>query len=73
MVDLLGANPFLTPRGAQQRLGLAYNTIVRAIGQLERQGIVREVTGAQRDRVYCAEKLLQIFEEPPQLEPATKF
>jgi Fic family protein len=73
MVDLLGANPFVTPRGAQQRLGLAYNTIMRAIGQLEKQAIVEEVSGGKRDRVYCARKLLQIFEEPPQLKPATRF
>lgn len=73
MLELLGANPFLTPRGAQQRLDLAYNTIMRAIGQLERRGIVKEVSGAKRDRVYCAKRLLQIFEEPPQLKPATQF
>ena len=73
MVDLLGGNPFLTPRGAQQRLGLAYNTIMRAIGQLEKQGIVKEVSGGKRDRVYCVKKLLQIFEEPTQLKPARKF
>jgi len=73
MVDLLGANPFVTPRGAQQRLSLAYNTIMRAIRQLEKLGIVEEVSGAKRDRVYCAKKLLQIFEEPPQLKPAKKF
>jgi len=73
IVDLLGANPFVTPRGAQQRLGLAYNTVMRAIGQLEKQGIVKEVSGAKRDRVYCAKKLLQIFEEPPQLKPAKRF
>ena len=73
MVDLLGANPFITPRGVQRRLGLAYNTVTRAIGQLEKQGIVKEVSGAKRDRVYCAKKLLQIFEEPAQLKPAKKF
>src|SRR5262249_8286992 len=54
MVELLGANPFVTPRGAEAHLGLAYNTIMRAIGQLEKQGIVREVSGAKRDRAYCA-------------------
>ncbi len=73
MVDMLGANPFLTPRGAQQRMGLAYNTVVRAIGQLEKRGIVKEVSGGKRDRVYCAKKLLQIFEEPAQLKPGKKF
>jgi len=73
MVELLGANPFLTPRGAQQRLGLAYNTVMRAIRQLEEQGMVKEVSGGKRDRVYCAKKLLQIFEEPPLLKPTKRF
>jgi Fic family protein len=73
MVDMLGANSFLTPRGAQQRIGLAYNTVMRATGQLEKRGIVTEVSVAKRDRVYCAKKLLQIFEEPAQLKPGKKF
>ena len=73
LVDLLGANPFLTPRGAQERLGVAYNTIMRAISQLQKQDVIKEVSGARRDRVYCAKKLLQIFEEPPQLKPADEF
>lgn len=73
LVNLLGANPFLTPRSAQKRLRVAYNTVMRAIGQLQKQGVIQEVSGAKRDRVYCAKKLLQIFEEPPQLKPATEF
>jgi len=73
MVDVLGANPFITARGAEQRLGIAYNTAMRAIGQLEKQGIVTEVSGAKRDRVFCAQRLLDILEEPAQLTPAEKF
>ena len=73
LVGVLGANPFLTPRGAQERLGVAYNTVMRAISQLQKQGVIKEVSGARRDRVYCANKLLQIFEEPPQLKPADEF
>jgi len=73
MAELLGANPFVTARGVEQRLGIAYNTVMRAIGQLEKQGIVKEVSGAKRDRVYCAKKLLDILEEPAQLKPAAKF
>jgi len=73
IIDLLGANPFMTPRGAQKRLGIAYNTIMRAIGQLEKQGIIEEVTGARRARVYCARKLLQIFEEAAWTKPANQF
>jgi len=73
MVDMLGANPFVTARGAEQRLGIAYNTAMRAIGQLEKLGIVKEVSGAKRDRVFCAKKLLDILEEPAQLKPTDKF
>lgn len=73
LVELLGANPFITPRGAQKRLRVAYNTVMRAIGQLGGKGIVKEISGARRDRVFCAKRLLQIFEEPPQLKPAGKF
>ena len=73
MVDLLEANPFVTARGAEQRLGIVYNTAMRAIGQLERQSIVKQVSGAKRGRVFCARKLLDILEEPAQLKPAEKF
>ena len=73
MMDMLGSNPFVTPRGAEKILGLAYNTVMRAIGQLEKQGIVKEVSGAKRGRAYCAQKLLDILEEPAQLRPAGKF
>ncbi len=73
MVDILGANPFVTARGVEQRLGIAYNTAMRAIGQLENKGIVKEVSGAKRDRVFCAKKLLDILEEPAQLKPIQKF
>ena len=73
MLDMLGGNPFVTPRGAEQHLDLAYNTVMRAIGQLERHRIVTEVSGAKRARVYCAQKLLDILEEPAQLSPAGKF
>lgn len=69
MVDLLGANPFLTPRGAEQKLGIAYNTVMRAIGQLQEHGIVTAVSEAKRDRVFCAKALLDILEEPARLTP----
>lgn len=70
MLDLLGANPFLTPRGAEQKLNLAYNTVMRAIGQLQAHGIVLATSAARRDRVFCAKALLDILEEPARLTPA---
>jgi hypothetical protein len=70
MIDLLGGNPFVTPRGVEQKLGLACNTIMRAIGQLQEHGIVAAASEAKRDRVFCAKALFDILEEPARLTPA---
>ena len=69
MIDMLGGNPFLTPRGAEAKLGLAYNTVMRAIGHLQAQGVLTSVGGAKRDRAICATALLGILEEPARLTP----
>jgi len=69
MLDMIGANPFLTPRGAEEKLNLAYNTVMRAIGQLEKLKVLKEVSEAKRDRVYCAKAILDILEEPARLTP----
>jgi Fic family protein len=70
LLDLIAANPFLTPRGAQDKLDLAYNTVMRAMGQLEKLKVLKEVSEAKRDRVYCAKAILDILEEPARLTPA---
>ncbi len=69
LLDLLGANPFLTPRGAEKKLGIAYNTVMRALGQLQAQGVVTAASEARRGRVFCARALLDILEEPARLIP----
>jgi hypothetical protein len=43
---------------------------MRAIGQLQRLGIVVTAAGARRDCVFCAKALLDILEEPARLTPA---
>jgi Fic family protein len=67
VVELLGANPFVTAKGCAQKMGVAFTTAQRAIERLERLGIVQQVGTAKRDRVYCAKALLDILEEPAQL------
>ena len=73
IIEFLAANPYITARGTEQRLGVAFNTVVRAIGQLEKRRIVKEISGAKRDRVYCAKELLDILEEPARLQPSGQF
>jgi len=67
IVDLLAANPFITATGIAGELGVAFTTAQRAIERLERVGIVKRATDAKRDRIYCAQALLDILEEPANL------
>ena len=67
MVELLGANPFITVKGASNQLQVAFTTAQRAIEKLERSGILKTVNEAKRDRVYCAKALLDVLEEPAKL------
>jgi cell filamentation protein, protein adenylyltransferase len=50
-------------------LGVAFTTAQRAIGRLQRLGIVKLVGDAKRDRVFCARALFDILEEPARLTP----
>jgi Fic family protein len=68
VVELLGANPFITTKGAADKLGIAFTTAQRAIERLERTRIIKQVGEAKRDRVYCATALLEILEEPAHLK-----
>jgi Fic family protein len=68
VVELLGANPFITTNGVADRLGIAFTTAQRAIERLERTRIVKVVGDAKRDRVYCATALLEVLEEPAHLK-----
>ena len=66
-LDLFAENPFWTVRGISERLGVAFTTAQRAVGRLEQAGIVTQVGEARRNRVYCAEAVLGVLEEPPRI------
>jgi len=70
IVELLGANPFITTKGAAEKLGIAFTTAQRAIQRLQRIGTLKLVGDAKRDRVFCARTLLDILEEPARLTHA---
>jgi len=69
LIELLAANPYLTLKKASRQMKVAFTTVQRAVERLEQLGIIAEVSGAERNRVYCAKKILQILEEPAQLTP----
>ncbi|MGB8168858.1 MAG: hypothetical protein WCF18_15275 [Chthoniobacteraceae bacterium] len=69
-LDLLGTNPFIT--GAQGR-GSAWRRLQHrraALRRLVQLRIVKQIGEDRRDRVFCAQALLDILEEPPRLRPA---
>jgi Fic family protein len=67
LVSLLGENPYWTVPGVARRLKVAYTTAQRAVQRLEKEGILSPLTDARRDRVFCAQAVLQILEEPARL------
>lgn len=61
LVDELFQTPGLTIPGAQARLGVTYASALRGVERLVALGILKEVTGQQRNRVYLAPEILSII------------
>ncbi|NMG55427.1 winged helix-turn-helix transcriptional regulator [Aromatoleum aromaticum] len=59
----LQANPFLTAAQAASKTGLSVPTVNSALAGLEALGIVCEITGKQRGRVFAYDAFLQILDE----------
>ena len=62
-LDLFAENPFWTVVGIAARLGVAYTTAQRAVDRLEAADIIAQVGEGRRNRVYCAEAILDVLEE----------
>ena len=71
LIDALAANPYVTISHAAKQLRVAFTTVQRALDRFEKLGIVKEITGRQRRRTYCATTLLKILEEPARLTPGS--
>jgi Fic family protein len=63
IIDYLISTPITSISQAQQVLELgSYTTIQRYIKKLELLGIVREISGKQRNRIYRADRIFHILE-----------
>ncbi len=72
ILDRLAANPFITTKTATQTFKVAFTTAQRAIDFLMKKNILKEISGGKRDRVYCAQKILNVLEEPAKLVPTAE-
>lgn len=61
--DLFQQNPFLTSSQLVQQTGLTAPTVNAALADLERLGILEEVTGRKRGRVFSYRRYLAILSE----------
>jgi Fic family protein len=63
VLDLLFQRPILNVRQAEAALGIPYMTAERCIEKLVEAGILREVTGKVRNRIYRADEILAVIEK----------
>ena len=59
--QLLQARPVTSIPGAATQLGMSPPTVSAAIAHLQQLGIVREMTGKQRGRVYLYDEYMKIL------------
>lgn len=64
LVDQLFMSPYLTIPQARDHLGVTYRGASLNISKLVDAGILRELTGRERNRVFVAEEILRFLEEP---------
>ena len=61
--ELFQANPYLAATAATNRSGLTMPTVNSALAELQRLGVVTEITGRKRGRVFCYKAFLDILSE----------
>ena len=62
VIDEVFARPALTITRVAERLSVKYPTAQKIVERLEAEGVIREITGRRRDRVYLATGILQALE-----------
>jgi Fic family protein len=63
LIDALFADPLVTARRAALALGLTVAATQAQIDRLVAAGILREITGGKRNRVYMADGIMRLLED----------
>jgi len=64
LLEFLFSHPLTDIQTAQKQLEVSYNTAAGAIGRLEKAGLLKETTGAKRNRIFRFASYLDLFEPP---------
>jgi Fic family protein len=71
-IDYLFERPLLTVGALAGALGVGYPAANRYVAKLVDEGVLREVTGRARNRVYRADDILAAFDDPLENTPDTE-
>lgn len=61
LLDMLFVNPMVSLNGISEFLEVTWPTAKASVEQLIKLGILKEISGRKRNRIYCAEELLNII------------
>lgn len=61
LLDMIFLNPFVSLPGISDYLKITWPTAKTSVERLVKLGILKEVSGRKRNRIYCAWELLDIF------------
>lgn len=64
ILDHVFANPFISIARHAERVGVSYQKAQRGVEFWIEEGLLREGTGQQRNRIYVANEILQIMAAP---------
>ncbi len=61
LLDMLFLNPFVSLPGVSDYLKITWPTAKASVDRLVKLGILKEVSGRKRSRIYCAQELFNII------------
>jgi Fic family protein len=64
LVEELFASPYITMNRAAEVMGVAFKSAAQTVAKLAEAGMLREITGQKRNRVYCADEVLTLLNAP---------
>jgi Fic family protein len=63
-INHLFANPVTSIRKLAEVLGVSFEAARRMVGSLEERGVLEEITGRRRNRVYAASEIVELLQDP---------
>jgi DNA-binding MarR family transcriptional regulator len=63
VMGVLQTSPYVSTRRVAERTGLAFNTAASVLDRFEKMGLLIELTGKERGRIYGYREYLQLLDE----------